>query len=222
MEGDDLFSADPEKILKRAMSDVRFARSGYEAGHKNQALLLMIRGLEKLLLYLLMVRNIPYSRDTNSLVELFDHLSDTAFHDSEWKQLCEKLDVFQFERRDEVMDIIQDDDQYMKLSELDEQDVEEQRARHQEELEDEDLEDWENDEWGPEGWTSSDVSSGEEEGRDGSGSFHDQETPTEEEGVSTTDPDHEMDDANPTSEELYERSITFFKSLYDLVDAEDS
>ncbi len=232
MSGDELFSADPEKILKRAMSDVRFARSGYEAGHSNQALLLVIRGLEKMFLYHLMVREIPYSRETSSLLELLEHFSDTPFYTAAHERLCRQLDVFQFERRDEVMQIIRDDDQYMTLSDLDEEDVEQQREQHRESLEDEELEDWENGEWGPEGWSKrgadepgEDVLATEGADRsadDGPPEFESPSGGGDPGGTDDTDgrtrPDLNEEDL-PPPDELYEQSILMFKALFDLVDA---
>jgi len=228
MSGDELFSADPEKILKRAMSDVRFARSGYEAGHDEQALLLVIRGLEKMLLYHLMIRDIPYSRETSSLAELFESLSETVFYETKRRDLCDELDVFQFARRDEVMDIIQNDNSYMKLSDLDEEDVNEKRAHHAETLEDEVLEDWENDEWGPEGWSKK-SDDGADEAETGNSGDESIDTPTEstveeqEAGAPSGDDNHgeapSVDDL-PDTDTLYERSIDLFKALYEHVDPE--
>lgn len=228
MDPDNLHSADPEKMLKRAMSDVRFARSGFEAGHQTKALLLVVRGIEKILLFHLMKRNIPYSRDSNSLKGLLQSLVNTPVHTEEREDLCSILDAFQFEQEDEVMDIIQSEGQYKTLDQLDDEDVQEVASNEVEEELDGDLDDWDNDEWGPNGWSKQgevDVEGFEMD------AF---ESDTEEaEGVSPEDDSGDQRASNnvapelpdpddlPPQEEMYQRALHLFKDLSSLVDASD-
>ncbi len=225
MNPEELHSTDPEKILKRAMSDVRFARSGYEAGYDTQALLLAIRGIEKLMIFHLMERNVPYSRDSSSLKELIRSLVNTPVHTEEREELCRLLDTFQFEQEDEVMDIIQSEGQYKTLDELGEEDVQEMASEEFDRSADEDLSDWDNDEWGPGGWSKDgevDVEGFEmnafqtkTDQRNGEGA----ENPTGDSSVSPSNDDNRPDPEKlPPIEKMYERALSLFKKLSDLVD----
>lgn len=229
MNPDELYSADPEKILKRAMSDVRFARSGYEAGHTTKALLLAIRGIEKMLMYHLMDRNIPFSRKSSSLRDLLQNLVNTPIHSADREDLCLILDAFQFDQEDEVMDIIQSGDQYKTLDELDEQDVENVKDHESDEVdEEESLEDWENGEWGPNGWSKGgevDV-----EGFDmdvfhtGSGELEEHgeaDAPSGEEPDAQNDQELPPVDELPELETMYEDALSFFKELSRMVDGDE-
>jgi hypothetical protein len=226
MNPDDLYSADPEKILKRAMSDVRFARSGFEAGHETKALLLVIRGIEKMLLFHLMERNIPYSRDSSSLNELLCSLMNTPVYTEDREDLCSMLDAFQFEQEDEVMDIIQSEGQYKTLDELDSEDVQEAASEEFDEDElNEDLEDWDNDEWGPNGWSKDgdvDVDGFEMDAFE-TGADETEPVSSDQESSgnsSAADADRSLPDPSelPSREEMYDRALQLFKELSNLVD----
>ncbi len=206
-EGEEFFAADPEKIMRRAVNDARFAKNGFETGHGKKGLLLTIRGLEKILMYHCMTRNIPFSRDERRLSHLYNALRNTDLYGDEKAELCRILDMFQNEQEEEIMDIINSSDSCYFFSASDE---EEQETGDAPEFQF-NLEDWEKGEWTSEGWSKNSTEKPEqEEDASGPDESSGQEKETEEVNEQT-----ESDTSRPVqvTETLFKRAQAFFHFL---------
>lgn len=214
---EELFSADPNRMYSRAMNDARFARSGMEAGYTTKALLLMTRGLEKLLMFHCMKRNIAFPRDSSHLLDHLNPLRNTELFSEDLRELCERLDDFQKDQQDQVIDAIHEKENMDTFSGPD------VRPARDGEDSDQIMLDPEEGEWSPEGWRKT----SEEKNRiqldmEGEGDQTEDDSDRKKDtGQDTTETGHSFEDQEMTPEEpdvedpeqLFQEAESHFQGL---------